>query len=446
MSGPSRASGLGGKGIPGPTVGARPVLGRRERPGRRLKIAVVGTGISGLVSLRILARDHDVVAYEQPNRCGGHSHTAHIEVAGKRLSVDTGFIVYNPKTYPNFVRLLGELGVSSQPSDMSFGVSCPRTGLEYASSSAGLFAQRRNALRPSFWKMLADIRRFYREASSVLDGAHEGVTLGGYLERRSYGDYFVEQHLIPMASAVWSTAASRVREIPLCYLLRFFDNHGFLTLGHRPQWLTVVGGSGSYVRRIVEPHRHQLRMRSRVVAVQRVHGGVRVSTESDTEDFDRVVLATHADQALRVLVDPTEEERGILGAFRYETNEVTLHTDPVVLPRRRRAWASWNYRVAADGRGASLTYLMNRLQRLNCREPVCVSLNLRDEIASSKCLGRYTYQHPAYDLSSVSAQRRLDEINGVDRIYYCGAHWGYGFHEDGVNSALRVAEHFGKGL
>ncbi len=409
-----------------------------------MKVCVVGTGISGLVAARELNREHDVTVFEAGDWIGGHTNTVDVETESGRLAVDTGFIVFNESTYPHFCALLRELGVPWQESDMSFSVRCESTGLEYNGTSFnGLFAQRSNLLRPAFWRMVKDIMRFYREAPDVLKRPDDPTTLGEYLERGGYSRLFIEKHLIPMGAAVWSSTAETMRAFPMRFLVQFFHNHGFLRVEDRPQWLVVEGGSREYVKRLVEPFVDRVHLRTPVVHVERTARGVRVCTEQGEESFfDRVVLATHADTSLRMLSDASPLEREILGAFEFQRNEAVLHTDARLLPRRERAWASWNYHIDEGGAGLpTVTYWMNNLQKLASDTPYFVTLNRTAEIDESRVLRSFVYHHPIFSTRTVTAQSRHAEIDGVNGVHFCGAYWGYGFHEDGVQSALTSVSH-----
>ncbi len=416
-----------------------------------MKIAVIGTGISGNLVARLLADDHDVAVYEAGAHIGGHAQTVEFEAFGGTWHADTGFMVFNDRTYPNFLRLLEMLGVPSQPSDMSFSVRCGRTGLEYQGSSLnGLFAQRSNFISPRFWFMLRDIVRFNEVASKAIEnGDLEGaITVGDFLDRHRLGNDFRDRYLVPMVAAIWSARPLTVREFPAKFLLGFMRNHGLLQIRDRPEWKTVPGGSRVYVQRLVAPLLDRIRLNCAVQSVTRQADHVKIRTEDgDEKRFDRVVLAVHADQALRLLTDATSTEREVLGAFPYQTNEAVLHTDVGVLPRRRRAWASWNYYVSDEsGEPATITYDLSRLQRLATPRPVLLTLNRTAGVDSRQVLRRLIYEHPAYSQASIAAQTRFHEINELRRTYFCGAYWGYGFHEDGVNSALAVAAYFGKSL
>lgn len=412
-----------------------------------MKIAIVGSGISGLVAAHHLHREHDLTVFEAGSYVGGHTNTVDVTdpASGRRLPVDTGFIVFNKRTYPNFVALLEELGVAWHDSDMSFSVACESTGLEYNGTSLdALFAQRSNLLRPRFWRMVREILRFYREAPAVLEGEEKGETLGAFLDRGRYSSMFVDKHIVPMASAIWSAETDGVREFPLRFLVEFFRNHGFMQLDGRPQWLTISGGSREYVKRITAPWAECIRLRTPVVAATRnAAGGVRLRTAAGEEEtFERVVLACHADQALAILGDgATATEREVVGAFAYQRNSATLHTDRALMPKRRKAWAAWNYHVTdPPSRLSTVTYWMNELQSLPSETPFFVTLNREAAIDPKKVLESIVYHHPIFTTRTVAARARHDEVDGVGGVHFAGAYWRYGFHEDGVVSGLRVAE------
>lgn len=412
-----------------------------------MRIAIIGTGISGNLVARLSADEHQVTVFEANDYVGGHSNTVDVELAGERYSVDTGFMVFNERTYPNFCRMLENLNVPAQDSDMSFSVRCDRTGLEYQGSSLnGLFAQRSNVVRPSFYGMIRDILRFNRHALDVLDDDNEQRTLGEYLDDNRYSRTFIDNYLVPMGAAIWSARPRQFLDFPVQFLIGFFRNHGLLQLRDRPQWRTVSGGSREYVEALIAPFRDRVRLNCPVAAVWRHEDHVVVQPESGSaEIYDEVIFATHADQTLGMLQDADDLERQILSAFPYQSNEAILHTDTSLLPRRRRAWASWNYHIAREVESpVAVTYDLSRLQSVPSPEPILLTLNYSERIDAAKILRRFDYSHPAYGLDSIHAQRRRSEINGRHRTYFCGAYWGYGFHEDGVNSALAVARHFGK--
>jgi len=409
-----------------------------------MKIAIIGTGIAGNVAARCLHRDHDITVFEGAAYVGGHTHTHRIELDGEVQHVDTGFIVYNDRTYPHFTRLLSDLGVASQESSMGFSVRNERTGLEYSGSTVtGLLAQRRNALRPSFLRMVADILRFNREAPRSLARSADEIPLSELLDRGGYSRAFRDDYLIPMGAAIWSTDPTRMLAFPARFFVRFLHNHGMLTVNDRPVWRVVVGGSARYVERLVAPWRDRIRLDSPVREVRRVRNRVLVTALGTTERFDHVFFACHADDALRLLADPSPAERQVLSAFTFQRNEATLHTDTRLLPRARRAWAAWNYHVTPDSeQRVTLTYNMNILQGLRSRRTYCVTLNRDESIDPRLIIRRLTYDHPLFTPRSVAAQERHREISGVARIHYCGAYWRYGFHEDGVVSALQAVRRF----
>ncbi|HVS14929.1 MAG TPA: FAD-dependent oxidoreductase [Thermoanaerobaculia bacterium] len=427
--------------------------GARAPAGQR--IAIVGTGIAGLTVAHRLHRRHELTLYEAEDRVGGHTHTVEVEVEGEErpVAVDTGFIVFNSWTYPRFEALLAELGVATLDSTMSFSVRCEAAGLEYNGTTLDtLFAQRRNLLRPSFLRMVRDILRFNRRARSWLradsegdgEGAEADLPFGEFLARGGFSRAFVEDYAVPMSAAIWSASAETVRETPARFLLRFFDNHGMLSVDDRPTWRVVRGGSARYVEALIAPFRERIRLREPVSEVRRLGDRVEVTSARGTERFDQVVLAAHSDQALALLADPSPAERAILGALPYQSNEVVLHRDASLLPRARRARAAWNYhRLAGAGgeRPVAVTYWMNELQRLDVAVPLLVTLNRGDAIDPGYVLGAWSVRHPVFGPEGVAAQERFAEISGLERrTHYCGAYWRYGFHEDGVWSGLRVAE------
>jgi predicted NAD/FAD-binding protein len=413
-----------------------------------MRIAIVGSGISGLVCAHLLYPDHEITVFEAQDHPGGHTHTHDLEQGGRRYAVDTGFIVFNEVTYPGLVKLFQRLGVESQPSTMSFGVRNERTGLEWNGSSLDqIFAQRRNVVNPSFLRMIRDLLRFRREARELLAGDGPGPTLGGYLEDRGYSRAFAEDCLLPMGAAIWSADPACMREFPARRFVRFFENHRFLE-ARQPRWRVVKGGSRRYVEALTAPFRDRIRLRTPVQAVRRYSDRVEVTTAGGpSERFDQVIVATHSDQALRLLADPTPAEREILAAIPYQQNAVVLHTDDSVLPRSPRARGGWNVLVPRRERGrVSVTYDMNRLQGLDARPGFRVSLNLEEAIDPARVLRRLDYQHPVFTTAGDAAQRRRGEILGAQRTWFVGAYWGQGFHEDGLQSALAVCRRFGKEL
>ncbi len=409
-----------------------------------MRVAVVGSGIAGLTVAAGLAGRHEVTVFEASDWVGGHANTVDVDdEKGGSVAVDTGFIVFNDWTYPNFVAMLDRLGVASQPSDMSFSLRCERTGLEYNGTSLNtLFAQRRNLFRPSFLHMIAEILRFNREAPVFLGQQDETTTLGAWLEAKRYGRTFVEHYVVPMGRAIWSAEEQAMLGFPARFFIDFFHRHGFLSVNARPQWKTVRGGSREYVRKLAAPFSGRIRTSSPVVAVRRLPHEVVVRTAAgDAGHFDTVVFACHSDEALSMLEDPSGAEREILGAFPYAPNEATLHTDESLLPRRPLARAAWNYHLLDQvGRGVPVTYDMNVLQSLSTRRRYLVSLNLGDRVDECKVLARFNYSHPVYTPEAVAAQKRHAEISGRRRSFYCGAYWRYGFHEDGLVSGLAVLD------
>ncbi len=413
------------------------------------RIAVIGTGISGLLAAERLATRHEVTVFEAAERIGGHTHT--VDVARQKkagggsesVAVDTGFIVCNDRTYPEFFALLARLGVALRPSTMSFSVHCERTGLEYCGTGLrGLFAQKRNLLRPRFLRMVRDILRFHDLAESFED---TDLTLAEVLERARLGSAFAEWYLVPMMAAIWSARPEALAAMPARFFVRFFKNHGMLQVRGRPQWYTVVGGSREYLEPLTRTFADRIRLRSPVVAVERAAAGVDVRVMGrEPERFDHAVLATHSDTALRMLVDPSPAERELLAAIPYQPNDVVLHTDERQLPERRAAWSAWNYRLPkSEADCATVTYDMNTLMGLRTDERYLVSLNSTDAIDPQKIVQRFEYHHPVFDAAGVAAQGRLDAVSGSNRVWFCGAWCGFGFHEDGVKAALRVARAFG---
>lgn len=415
-----------------------------------MKIAIIGSGISGLTCAYLLQRQHSITLYEAGDRIGGHTHTVDVQLGEQHYAVDTGFIVFNDWTYPNFIRLLEHLGVASDPTEMSFSVHDPATAHEYNGNTLNsLFAQRRNLVSPPFWGMLYDILRFNRQALRDLEQGRvsDVLTLGDYLRMNRYGQRFIDHYIVPMGAAIWSMPLAQMLGFPLQFFVRFFKHHGLLSVNDRPQWRVVRGGSRSYVAPLCAPFANAIRLNCPVLGASRDAEGVSVFSRAGMERYDKVVFACHSDQALLALHDPSAAEREILGALQYADNDVVLHTDTRLLPHRRLAWASWNYRLGGlSTQPAAVTYNMNILQGIHAPQTFCVSLNQTEAIDPGKILGRYTYAHPQFSLAGVRAQARQDELCGAQHTYYCGAYWGNGFHEDGVASALRVAAAFGEQL
>jgi predicted NAD/FAD-binding protein len=414
-----------------------------------MRVAIVGAGVSGLVVAHLLRTAHEVTVFEAGDYAGGHTNTIRVDTRYETHHVDTGFIVFNDRNYPNFERLLARLDVASQPSAMTFSVSDGIGDFEYNGGSPnGLFAKRAHLVTPWFHRMVADLTRFNRAARELLHASGEGPALAEWLEDLRFSRAFIDRLIVPQAAAVWSADPRQMWSFPARFLAEFFDNHGMLGFRGRPRWRAVCGGSARYVEALTAPWRERLRLRTPVVAIERADDHVLVRPRGgEPERFDEVVLATHSDQALALLVDASDAEHRILSAIPYQENEAVLHTDVRMLPRRRRAWASWNYHLLESPSGrATVTYHMNRLQSLRAEREFCVTLNRTAAIAPEKVIRTISYAHPVYTSSGVAAQGRVAEISGRNRTHFCGAYWGWGFHEDGVVSALRVAERFGARL
>ena len=407
-----------------------------------MKIAIIGSGISGLSCAHELHMAHEVDVFEAEQRIGGHTATVDVAIGGRHFAIDTGFIVFNDRTYPGFIKLLDKLGVSSKPTEMSFSVSDAASGLEYAGTSINtLFAQRKNILSPRYLGMLREILRFNKQSVADLEGGQvePGLVLGDYLERNNYGQAFKDNYLIPMGSAIWSTDVQQMMSFPLQLFIRFFRNHGLLSVTNRPQWRVIEGGSREYLAPLTAGFSDRIHTNCPVRSVRRLQIGVELSFDKEKKFYDAVVFACHSDQALALLADPSLAENQILAAIPYQKNEVVLHTDTRLLPKNRRAWASWNYHCAGAGQAAALTYNMNILQGLDAPETFCVTLNQSERINPHKILGRFSYSHPVFTVEGARAQQRWEEVNNGD-TWFCGAYWRNGFHEDGVDSAMRVAE------
>ena len=428
----------------------------------KARIAVVGSGIAGMTAAYLLSRKYQVTLFEAEDRLGGHTATMDVQLNGRNWAIDTGFIVFNDWTYPNFIKLLDQLGVASLPTEMSFSVSCEKSGLEYNGHNLNtLFAQRRNLFSPRFIGMIRDILRFNKEAPAELDAGllQEGETLGAYLDRKGYSQAFMMDYLIPMGAAIWSSGLTAMRDFPLVFFVRFFKNHGLVSIKNRPQWRVIQGGSRSYIEPLSKPFADGIRLSTPVQAIRRAGEQVCIVSHHGEEWFDEVVLACHSDQALALLKDPSDEEKSLLGQLPYQMNDVVLHTDTRLLPDNHRAWASWNYRRRDPSRLqpgqddqslVSLTYNMNRLQRLEddpelaaSNTTFCVTLNDSPAIDPNKVLGRYQYAHPVFTLEGMAAQAGIQKMNGSRHTWFCGAWCRNGFHEDGVVSALAVAGKLG---
>lgn len=414
-----------------------------------MKVAVIGSGISGLTAAYLLRSEYDITVFERDSRIGGHTATKVVDDQGIERHIDTGFIVYNDWTYPNFIRLMEELKVVTKPTEMSFSVSCDRTGLEYGGNNLNtLFAQRKNLVNWSFLTMLKDILRFNKESIRDLESGklEASITLGEYLKRQGYGETFASHYLIPMGSAIWSATLQEMMAFPLIFFVRFFKNHGLLSVNNRPQWHVIQGGSGAYLEPLTKPFKDKIRLDSHIEKVVRAPGKVTLHfVDQNTEEFDHVIFACHSDQALALLGDDASpKEREILGAIPYRDNEVVLHTDTALMPKAKLAWSSWNYHLSNDqAKPATLSYNMNILQGIEgSNETFVVTLNHSDGIDPDKIIGRYSYAHPTFTLEGIQAQERWHEIN-FGNTWFCGAYWRNGFHEDGCWSGVRVAKALG---
>ena len=410
-----------------------------------MKIAVIGTGIAGNVVAYKLHQHADITVFEAGDYVGGHTHTHQIQLGDEQHNIDTGFIVFNHWTYPNFIELLKELNVETQKSNMSFSVKCEKTGLEYNGTTINsLFAQRSNLFRPSFHRMIRDILRFNEEAKEVLNRQNTRYTLGQYLNDNGYSREFINHYIIPMGAAIWSSAPDKMMEFPAYFFIRFFNNHGMLSVNERPDWYVIKNGSKSYVEKLIAGFKDSIRLNSPIESVTRYDNHVMVKPYGqESIKFDSVFLACHSDQALRMLSDPSQDESRVLGAIPYQRNEAILHTDTSLLPKKRLAWAAWNYHILRKNEDrVALTYNMNILQNIKSKHTFCVTLNNTNAIDPSKIIKRMEYDHPVFTLKGMQAQNQQQLINGPLNTYFCGAYWRNGFHEDGVVSALNAVEHF----
>lgn len=423
------------------------------------KVAIIGTGIAGMTSAYLINTKADITVYEANDYIGGHTATKEVEVNGKGYSIDTGFIVYNEWTYPNFIKLMAALGVKTQATEMSFSVKNKASGLEYNGNTLNsLFAQRRNFLSPSFYRLVFDIVKFNKVCKAHIEQkkSTDDITLIHFIESNGLGKNFTDNYILPMCAAIWSTSLSASAEFPLSFFLKFFNNHGLLNITNRPQWYTLIGGSSKYIAPLTEKYKDKIHRNSPVQKVKKLSAGYEVTSKNETETFDQVIFACHSDQALKMLdLDSFDEQHkqnlhDILGAIPYSTNEVILHTDTSQLPKRRLAWASWNYLIKGSkdqsDSPASVTYNMNILQCIESDTTFCVTLNNTAEIDPAKILGSYNYTHPQFSEKMVFAQQQRDTICGQQGLHFCGAYWYNGFHEDGVRSALDVAKRFGAKL
>ena len=416
-----------------------------------MKIAIVGSGISGLTCAYLLNREHDITVFEKNDYVGGHTHTHEIEYDGEEFSVDSGFIVYNEWTYPNFIKLLDQLGVERQLTRMGFSVKSEKNNLEYAGHSLnGLFAQRSNFFRPSFMRILFSMRRFNAEARDDLGTLDPQITLGQYLTSNNYPREFIQHYIIPIGAAIWSTVPKQMMDVPAVFFIRFFENHGLLQVVNRPNWWVISGGSKKYVEKMIYDFKGKIRLSTPVKNVKRGIDNITVkfgSSVLEKENFDSIIFACHSNQSLAMLDSPSKQEEEVLSAIKYQRNDALLHFDDSILPKRKNAWSSWNYLLDEDpNRAVALTYNMNILQSLKSDRTFCVSLNSGDLIDRSKVIKHLNYEHPLFTLSSINAQGRKHEVSGKNNTYYCGAYWRNGFHEDGVTSALDVCKDFGQSL
>jgi len=415
-----------------------------------MRIAIIGAGISGLTAASIFQRRHDVTVFEAGGYAGGHTNTVTVHEGSRAIPVDTGFIVFNEPNYPNLCKLFDRLGVASRDSDMSFSVHCESTGFEYNGTNLDtLFAQRSNLASPRFWRMLAQILRFNRDARARLsNGLEDTLSVEQFVATHGYGTEFLERYLVPLGASLWSCDVHRFKQFPVRFVMEFLDNHHMLQVNGRPVWKTVVGGSREYVERLTAEFRDRIRLNTPVRTVRRRGAGVDVSLRGGgCESFDEVVLACHADQSLAMVDAADDEERELLACFPYQVNEVVLHTDTSFLPRREKTWASWNYRIPASQRDhVTVTYNMNMLQGIESASTYCVSLNQTAGIDAARILRRIHYHHPLFTSGRSEAQAHHGALIRRRGLSYCGAYWGYGFHEDGVRSALAVCDAFGMGL
>ncbi len=413
----------------------------------KLKIAIIGSGISGLTCAHILDKKHKVTIYEQNNYFGGHTHTHTISEKERKLNIDSGFIVYNENTYPNFIKLLKKINVEGQKTSMGFSVKHSKKDFEYSGNSFdSIFAKRTNLLNFNFLNMIKNILSFNKQSIIDLERFEENISLRDYLSIRRHSQYFIDNYIIPMAAAIWSTPPLKVLDMPALFFIRFFKNHGLLEVVNRPQWWVIKNGSKQYVKKIINSFRGEAFLNSRVLSVDRGDDTVFINLEAERREYDCVIFATHSNQTLSILNAPTEDEKNILSSIQYQKNIATLHTDSSILPKRKKAWSSWNYLINSNKDAVTLTYNMNILQNLNSSKTYCVTINDNNTIDKNKILKEMTYHHPLFNLKSLKAQSLKKSINGANNTYFCGAYWANGFHEDGVNSALDVCNKFGLGL
>ena len=410
-------------------------------------IAIIGSGVSGLTAAYLLSKKHNVTVFEKNDRIGGHTATVDIEKNGEEFAIDTGFIVFNDKTYPNFLALLSEIGIGKQATEMSFSVHNCQTGLEYNGHNLNtLFAQRRNIFRPKFWMLVKDILRFNKLCKGIFEtqSYQSGLTLGCFLSQNNFSDYFAEHYILPMGAAIWSSSLAQMEDFEFRFFVQFFHNHGLLNIADRPQWYVIPNGSRSYLAPLCQPFKNNIRLNANISGISRENGKVLLEfNHADSEIFDEVVIACHSDEALALLNDASFEESSILSAMPYSENSVVLHTDKKLLPQREKAWASWNYQLSQDrNKAASVTYNMNILQGIKSQHTFCVTLNQKDDIDPNSILREFTYHHPIFSAQSISAQKQRNKICGMNQTHFAGAYWYNGFHEDGVRSAVEVAKRF----
>ncbi len=414
---------------------------------KKLKIAIIGSGISGLTSAYILNKKHDITIYEKNDYIGGHTHTHKIPENNKTFNVDSGFIVYNENTYPNFIRLLDLLNVERQHSNMGFSVKTSYKDFEYSGNSIGsIFAKKSNMFNPYFLNMLKSILRFNKVSIKDLDKIDASTSLIEYLKSKRFSSYFIKYYIVPMAAAIWSTSPKMILKMPALFFIKFFNNHGLLQVKNRPQWWVIKNGSKQYVKKIINQFNGNINLNTPVIKVSRNENQVIIKTKTNSDVFDAVIFATHSDQSLRLLQDYSDDEKNILSKIKYQKNTALIHTDTSILPKRKNAWSSWNYLLNKDDDTVTLTYNMNILQSLNASKTYCVTINDCDLVDKDKIIKKINYEHPLFTKDTIESQNNKNLINGVNNTYFCGAYWGNGFHEDGVNSALDVCKHFGMEL
>jgi len=414
---------------------------------KKLKIAIIGSGISGLTSAYILNKKHDITIYEKNDYIGGHTHTHKIPENNTTFNVDSGFIVYNENTYPNFIRLLDLLNVERQHSNMGFSVKTSYKDFEYSGNSIGsIFAKKSNMFNPYFLNMLKSILRFNKVSIKDLDKIDASTSLIEYLKSKRFSSYFIKYYIVPMAAAIWSTSPKMILKMPALFFIKFFNNHGLLQVKNRPQWWVIKNGSKQYVKKIINQFNGTINLNTPVIKVSRNENQVIIKTKTNSDVFDAVIFATHSDQSLRLLQDYSDDEKNILSKIKYQKNTALIHTDTSILPKRKNAWSSWNYLLNKDDDTVTLTYNMNILQSLNASKTYCVTINDCDLIDKDKIIKKINYEHPLFTKDTIESQNNKNLINGVNNTYFCGAYWGNGFHEDGVNSALDVCKHFGMEL